>query len=168
MCKQCWTSFVENRGGFISSSISLIKKLSSSALLFFLLLGLSFGADTFGPYPAQYVSNTDGDTITFRFEVYPGVTFERRTRLKDIDTPEIGRAKCPEEKQKGQEVQQFVSDILSAAEHVYITVHGFGDFNRPLVTVQLGTIILGQVLIERGYAQPWERGNKPGWCMISQ
>jgi micrococcal nuclease len=84
-----------------------------------------------------------------------------------IDTPEIGKARCPLEKQLGLAAKKRLAEILRQPG---IRVEDSGEkerrYGRPLVRLRLpdGTIA-EQALVDEGMAAEWKpKGYVPGWC----
>ena len=97
----------------------------------------------------------DGDT--FRLD-------GRKIRIADIDTPETGGARCPEERALGDRATDRLGELLSAGS--FELTYGARDrdkHGRELRTVMRNGRSLGNTLIAEGLARPWEGSRRP-WC----
>jgi micrococcal nuclease len=81
-------------------------------------------------YKAQVVKIVDGDTVDFDVDLGFYMTAKIRTRLQDIDTPEIRG----EERPQGLEAKMFVSYCLTDAD-IIIETTKTGKYGRWLATI---------------------------------
>jgi len=70
-------------------------------------------------YPASYVKNYDGDTITFDVDVGFSITHRIQVRLADIDTPEL-RGGTDETKALAVKARDHVAKRLLEANAIII------------------------------------------------
>jgi endonuclease YncB( thermonuclease family) len=104
----------------------------------------------------------DGDTL-----VVDGL----RIRIAEIDTPEIGRARCQREFELAQAAKQRLTELLTTGELTVVVV-GDGGFGRALAYVFAGETDVGQTLLEEGLALKWTRGpvakaaRMAVWCAV--
>lgn len=118
-------------------------------------------------YPATYIRNYDGDTITLSAEIWPGLYNIRNMRLMGIDTPEL-HGSCEIEKVLALEAKEFIELVLKNAESITITVYGVGKYGRPLVSIDYDNgEDLATDLIEAGLGQEYDGGTRPDWCATS-
>ena len=139
------------------------------------LLALSFlisGSTTvnakqkFGDYEgAIYVSNYDGDTITFNLpNLHPIIGKKISIRLNGIDTPEI-KGKCEKEKYDAEQAREMVRDILKDAEKITLKNMQRGKYFRIASDVIVDGESLGNMLIEAGMAIRYDGRKKTHkWC----
>ena len=109
---------------------------------------------------AASVTVIDGDTLIIDGE---------RVRLHGIDAPEIRRAQCPEEREKGLQARAFVQGVLSTNAAIELNaVQVKPDrYGRTIGTVSIAGEDLGEMLIDAGYAAEWDYdggAEKPEWC----
>lgn len=115
-----------------------------------------------GPYPAQYVRAYDGDTVTLRITIWPALTKVESVRLAGIDTPEI-RGDCDSEKRRAREARDFVRERLTDAE-LRVTISEIGKYGRAVGRITVDGEDLGQMLLDRGHARPYDGGQRLSWC----
>ena len=139
------------------------------------LLALSFlisGSTTvnakqkFGDYEgAIYVSNYDGDTITFNLpNLHPIIGKKISIRLNGIDTPEI-KGKCEKEKYDAEQAREMVRDILKDAEKITLKNMQRGKYFRIASDVIVDGESLGNMLVEAGMAIRYDGRKKTHkWC----
>ena len=142
-----------------------MKKAVISILLLLLLPALSFSKD-YGDYQgAVYVSNYDGDTITFNLPgLHPIIGEKISIRVNGIDTPEI-RGKCEKEKYDAQQAKEMVADILKDAETIDLKNIERGKYFRIVADVFVDGESLADELIEAGMAVWYDGGKKThNWC----
>lgn len=96
----------------------------------------------------------DGDTVWF------GRT---KVRIENIDTPEIGQAKCPYERKLGERARDRLLAILNARAYQVIYIGRSDRFGRPLVRIAINGQDIGDQLVAEGLARKWEGRRKP-WC----
>lgn len=97
---------------------------------------------------ASTVIIVDGDTIKVS-----GVTI----RLLEIDTPETYRSRCENELVQGLKAKERLRALLDAGPVSY-DAHGHDRYGRTLAYVYAGGVDVGAVLLEEGYALPYEPG----------
>ena len=139
------------------------------------LLALSFlisGSTTvntkqkFGDYEgAIYVSNYDGDTITFNLpNLHPIIGKKISIRLNGIDTPEV-KGKCEKEKYDAEQAREMVRDILKDAEKIILKNMQRGKYFRIASDVIVDGESLGNMLIVAGMAIRYDGRKKTHkWC----
>jgi endonuclease YncB( thermonuclease family) len=106
----------------------------------------------------------DGDTIRCGTErmrdMGPG-----SPNKSGYDAPELGNAKCAQERLLGEQAKQRLQELLDQ-RGTQVEDSGKRDrYGRPLVVVRLrdGTTA-GEVLMREGYAVKWYPGYKGKWC----
>jgi micrococcal nuclease len=142
-----------------------MKRLAFLILPFLLHPSFSF-AKSFGDYQgAIFVSNYDGDTVTFNLPgLHPIIGEKISIRVNGIDTPEI-RGKCEKEKYDAKQAQQMVADILKDAEQIVLKNMERGKYFRIAADVIVDGENLADVLVEAGMAVKYDSGKKTHkWC----
>ena len=105
----------------------------------------------------QRVIIIDGDTVDIDGE---------RIRIANIDTPEIGGAKCPAERQLGLQAKQRTAELMQGRPiRILRGDHGrdVDRYGRTLARIEIGGKDLGEVLIGEGLARKWAGKRRP-WC----
>lgn len=114
----------------------------------------------------------DGDTIAVTITELPLNVMPSMVRIGGIDTPEAdGHAKCEKERALGVEAAKFTGDFLKSAMLANKPIL-FTNIKRDKYSSRvIGDIIvdgtnLGKLLLEKGYARPWDgKTKKPDWCL---
>lgn len=95
------------------------------------------------------------------FQTYDGDTTRAKFRIANIDAPEI-EGKCAYERQLATKARDFTRAWLDKG-HVVIRTEGLDRYGRVLARMERGGEDLGEALIARGLARPWEGKRRP-WC----
>lgn len=98
----------------------------------------------------------DGDTF-----ILQGQTI----RLAGIDTPEIGGARCDDERARGKAAEARLHQLLNAGQVALVRM---GDrdrdrYDRLLRDAEVNGQSVSDRLVAEGLARPW-RGAKEPWC----
>lgn len=99
----------------------------------------------------------DGDTVEIDGE---------RIRIANIDTPEIGGAKCSTERQLGLQAKQRTAELMKGRPIRILRGDRGRDvdqYGRTLARIEIGGKDLGEVLIGEGLARKWTGKRRP-WC----
>jgi micrococcal nuclease len=98
----------------------------------------------------------DGDTFWYRAEKY---------RISDINTPEIGRPECEQERRLGVEAQVALLETLNEGGLIMERRErrDVDQYGRKLRVVLQDGRSVGDELIARGLAHRWQ-GSKKSWC----
>jgi endonuclease YncB( thermonuclease family) len=99
----------------------------------------------------------DGDTIWYR---------GTKIRIADIDTPEVGRPRCPREAALGRRATARMRELLNAGPFsLEPLANGRTQdrFGRELKVITRDGRSLGSVLVREGLAARWG-GPKRRWC----
>jgi len=118
-----------------------------------------------GWFRAQVLDVKDGDTFRVLVYIWLGHMVETNVRLRGIDTPEIKRAACDAEKQKGEASHQALIKLLGERVILHAVTHDkYGD--RILADVYTEDLVnIGSLLIEQGHARPYDGTRpRPDWC----
>jgi len=118
-------------------------------------------------YRAEYLSNYDGDTITFMADL-GFKTFQKiRVRLIGVNTEEIRNMKnsVAEKIELGFKAKNFVQETLSTAEIIIIKTRKdktgtFGRYLADVLYVPKGTnqeVSLSKILLNEGLAVEYKR-----------
>ncbi len=102
---------------------------------------------------------TDGDTVKL---VRDNGSIER-IRILGIDTPEIGSADCPAERELGLIAGAELVKMLGEAVSVEIDRDGVDRYGRTLARITVDGRDLGEALIAAGHARTWT-GRREDWC----
>ena len=131
--------------------------------------------------PSAPAKSADPDVISTTFRkcrsaprfncVVDGDTFYLNgtaIRIADIDAPETGGARCPEEAALGDRATVRLAELLSAGP---FTVRSFGSrdedrYGRQLRVVMRDGRSIGGMLVDAGLARPWQGRRRP-WCAAS-
>lgn len=134
-------------------------------LIIFILLvtPLSVNADVLIA-PVKVLRNYDGDTFTAQFEIYPNITATTGVRVVGVDTPEIGKAKCPKEKEAGIAARDYVTEQLK--KQVAIRIIGEDVYPKRIdAIVYVDNVRLDKLLIDAGHGRLMKKGaRRHGWC----
>lgn len=109
----------------------------------------------------------DGDTLVIDAPWLPhGLGQTLRMRLLGIDTPEISRAECENERAHGIHAKQFVESVLQCNDESRIAYCGWDKYGRVLGDVvwpERQTNLTSQ-LLESGHAVSYDgTSRKPSW-----
>ena len=107
-------------------------------------------------HEATVVSVYDGDTMTVDVEIWPGLTWRGKVRVRGVDTPEI-QTKSKREKRRALRARDFVRKRIGKT--VYLENVKQGSFGgRVVATVRLRDgSDLATVLIRKGHGKPYKR-----------
>lgn len=118
----------------------------------FLLLAAPFALCTSWP---RITCVVDGDTFWLDGE---------KVRLADINAPETGGARCPEEARLGHAASRRLIDLLNAGAFTLEAAGRDRDrYGRLLRVVLHRGESIGARLVAEGLAEPW-RGRRSDWC----
>ncbi|MEM6680212.1 MAG: thermonuclease family protein [Pseudomonadota bacterium] len=104
----------------------------------------------------------DGDTTALGTEMT--ITIRNpRVRLLGIDTPEIGRAECPEERALALAARKALAEYIDqGAVMVRHETWGLDSLSRILGVYMLGHVSVNELLVERGFALVSD--SQADWC----
>jgi len=120
-------------------------------------------------YNWQVIRVVDGDTLEISNEFLPE-ELKLFVRIKGIDTPEKEfRAKCQKEKILGQNASEYTKKAIKTAQEKKLKItfseikwDKFGG--RILAVVKIDNKNLGDELIKKGLARPYNGEKKASWC----
>lgn len=110
---------------------------------------MTFGRCTEGP---RFTCVVDGDTVWIEGE---------KIRLAGIDAPEM-EGKCAAERHGAALAADRLTELLSRGT-IAIERDGRDRFGRTLAIVTVDGVSAGTVLIDEGFARPWDGRRRP-WC----
>ena len=131
----------------------------AAAGLILVLLPASAGAACYS-WPVLRVY--DGDTITVSIDTLPPELREVGVRLANIDAPEL-RADCPSEKDQAKAAKEALAQLLASGP-VQVCPIRWEKYGRILATVWAGQVDVGEELVRRGLARPYDGGERGDWC----
>ena len=125
-----------------------------------------------GPYDATLIRVVDGDTLEMRVEVWPGLVAEVFVRVRGIDAPDVPNDGCAEGVAFEREVDEWVEATL-AGQRLRLEAVSKGSFAGRVVADVMRSpgerwFSLGDALLRRGYAVPFEEGADPPWCLLAR
>lgn len=114
----------------------------------------------------------DGDTLTVQVPYIPDVFGKDLSiRIVGIDTPEI-RSTCETKEQREKEkalaiqARDVVIEMVRVGHRVTLANLDRDKYFRLLATVTVDGVSVGDELIARGMALPYDGGTKVGWCNL--
>lgn len=109
----------------------------------------------------------DGDTLSqVDVSLWPGLHAHTSVRLRGVDTPELRRAGCEEERRGAVRARDFVRGLVEAAQgHILISRPEHGRWaGRVVADVTVGGRGLADALIAAGLGRPYDGGTRQSWC----
>ena len=128
----------------------------------------------YAEYYATVVRVIDGDTLEVRVDLWPGLVAEYSVRVRDIDTPELRGADCPQEKRWAEEAKAQVEKLYPIGTTVKLEAVAIDAYSsRVLADVRRFVSdrwkYLAEELIGRDMAMPWTTDmEKIEWCKLSK
>lgn len=122
-----------------------------------------------GPISGTLTKIVDGDTLGVIITPWLYTSVRTNVRIAGIDTPEIRRPKCPEERALGHLAVEHVTQMLGSIDSApsltlaNIVPDKFGGRIVAQVTTANG-VDIAQSLLDAALAQPYDGGTKPVWC----
>lgn len=111
------------------------------------------------------VSVYDGDTFTISVDGWPPIIGQKiGVRVAGIDTPEM-RDSRREIKLLAIAAKDFTSTRLKKARKVELLNMSRDKYFRILADVEVDGNNLGELLVEKGLAKPYDGGTKVKWTM---
>jgi len=111
------------------------------------------------------VSVYDGDTFTISVDGWPPIVGQKiSVRVLGVDTPEM-RDKRREIKLLAIAAKDFTSTKLKRAGKIELLNMTRDKYFRILADVEVDGNNLGELLIEKGLAKPYDGGTKVKWTM---
>ena len=141
---------------FITISLILTSTLQATSLK-----NTSYGSVVVDEVTSIY----DGDTFRANIDSFPPLIGKRMAiRINGIDTPEM-RAKCIKEKNLARRAKQFSVSALRGAKVIELRDMKRGKYFRIVADVFVDSKSLGDMLLKKGFAVPYDGGTKTkDWC----
>jgi endonuclease YncB( thermonuclease family) len=112
---------------------------------------------------AEITSIYDGDTFRCNISGYPAIIGERiPVRINGIDTPEVTDSRKLI-KQLARLAKQHTVQRLREGRKIELRNMKRGKYFRIVADVYIDGQNLGQELIQKGLAKPYDGGKKPTW-----
>ena len=112
-------------------------------------------------YNPKLIRIIDGDTVDAMIDLGFDVWVKNRIRLSGIDTPET-RTRNLIEKAKGFEAKNRLVEILDKSGGDFVIIsEGRDKYGRCLGEIFVENISINQLLLDEGFAIPYNGGKKP-------
>ena len=118
-------------------------------------------------YSYKIIRVIDGDTIIFEAPFLPSALGDSLSlRIINVDTPEKeSRAHCEMERALSAEATEYTKNLIESSKSVKIEIVGFDKYGgRVLGDAIIDGKRLSEMLLENGYAKPYDGGKKSSWC----
>ncbi len=114
----------------------------------------------------SYISNYDGDTITFDIPGAPDIVGKNMAiRIRGIDTPELKSSKCQAENKMALQAKNRVRSLLQKARTINLRNITRGKYFRFIADVEFDEKDLGQLLLKEKLAIEYFGGTRDhDWC----
>lgn len=120
-----------------------------------------------GSYDLRVIRVLDGDTVEIDAPFLP-VELKQvlKLRILGVDTPEKGfRAKCEKESKMAELATDFTRSMVFGATTHRVLLKQWDKYGgRVLGDLLLDDVSLKELLIDNGYAVPYNGEKKPNWC----
>ena len=118
-----------------------------------------------GTHAAEVLRVIDGDTFEARVHVWPGIDITTRVRLRGIDAPELGGARCAEERTKAEAAREALRTMLSEGDVAVLRV-GLDKYGGRVLAgaTTRATPDVSTAMLAKGLARPYTGGRREGWC----
>ena len=114
-------------------------------------------------YPARNVQVYDGDTFTADVDVFPGMAYRGRVRIRGIDAPEL-RTRNACERRRAEDAREVLDVLLHSAPVTVRNVQLGKYAGRVVADVYAGNVSAAQYMIENDMARAYSGGARKGWC----
>lgn len=133
--------------------------------LILILAATTASSETYGNVVVDEVTSIyDADTFRASIDGWPGIIGKRvPVRVKGIDAPEL-RGKCAAEIGAARQAKQVAVSLIREAKVIELRSIERGKYFRVLADVHLDGVSLGQELMRKGLARPYDGGKKSSWC----
>ena len=114
---------------------------------------------------SEVTSIYDGDTFRANLKGYPEIIGNRiGVRINGIDTPEM-RGQCQKEKNLARQAKELTVTELRGAKKIELRNMKRGKYFRIVADVYVDGKSLGEMLVKRSLAVPYDGGHKgKDWC----
>lgn len=114
----------------------------------------------------------DGDTLTVRIDLWPGLEAIYAVRVRGIDAPELRGARCPQEKLWAEEAAAQALRLYPPGITVRLEDVELDSFGRALADVRRWRsdrwLYFADELLDRGMAEAWQEGWPAlDWCALA-
>jgi endonuclease YncB( thermonuclease family) len=118
-----------------------------------------------GSHPADVLRVLDGDTFEARVRVWPGIEITTKVRLRGIDAPELGGARCPEERTKAEAARDALKAMLAEGDVAVMRV-GLDKYGGRVLAdaATRATPDISAAMLAKGLARPYAGGRRDSWC----
>jgi micrococcal nuclease len=123
------------------------------------------GTGSFGDAAVSEVTSIyDADTFRVNINGWPPVIGSRiPVRIANIDTPEL-RGQCATEVTLARRAKSETVAALRAAKKIELRNMKRDKYFRINAEVYVDGANLGDILLNKGFARPYDGGKKSGWC----
>ena len=98
-------------------------------------------------------------------DVHPLLGQAVNVRIRGIETPRL-EGPCDAEKTGGERVKEYLNNLLARAERIDLVTASRGTYFRIVADVKADGMDVGEHLISRGMARPYnEDGVRSKWCV---
>ena len=98
-------------------------------------------------------------------DVHPLLGQAVNVRIRGIETPRL-EGPCDAEKTGGERVKEYLNNLLARAERIDLVTASRGTYFRIVADVKADGMDVGEHLISRGMARPYnEDGVRSNWCV---
>lgn len=135
-----------------------------------------------GPYEAEVVRIIDGDTVSVRAAIWPGLVAEYSVRIRDIDAPELFRPSCDAEREWAENAKRVAEGLYLPErrrerslpdQRIRLQRVQYDPFSgRVLADLQRWRsdrwISFSRDMLDRNMAVEWRRGQaEVPWCLLA-
>jgi micrococcal nuclease len=115
----------------------------------------------------------DGDTLTVRVALWPGLEAIYAVRARGIDAPELRGANCPQEKLWAEEAKTQAEKLYGPGTTVRIEKVELDSFGRAVADIRRWRsdrwLYFAEEMIEKDMAEPWDVGWADiDWCALAE
>ena len=115
---------------------------------------------------AEVLDIIDGDTIRVSAHMWPNQKWEGNIRLSGIDTPEIGKSQCQDEKEQGIMARDTLRSLIPPRVLLLNIEKGKFDI---MAKVMDGTHDMADILMENAVGRSYDgKKKRKTWCPESE
>ncbi len=125
-----------------------------------------FAENSTSYFNVKYIDNFDGDSITFDIPDAPAIVGKDMViRLLGVDTPELKKSKCEQERKTALLAKNRVHSLLKGAKVINLHRTGRGKYFRILADIEFDGKDLATILLSEELAVPYSGGTRDhNWC----